>query len=226
MEIIGFLKNSFVDFPGKISCVVFTPGCNMNCWYCHNRAIINQTKGTISPDEVFHFLKTRQGLIDGVVITGGEPTLQPDLFAFMQAVKELGFLVKLDTNGSNFSQVQAAVEHGVVDYIAMDIKAPFSVYDKVTTIPNLDEIKKTLNYLPTCGVDYEFRTTYAPNLTHGDILEILHTIAGAKRYCLQAYVQPKFIKNINWPVHSNEEYQALKEQSSGLVQNFLIKNLI
>lgn len=225
MQIVGFLKNSFIDYPKHISCVVFTPGCNMNCWYCHNRSIINMTEGTIEEQEVFDFLKTRVGLVDGVVISGGEPTMQPKLFEFAKHVKELGFKVKLDTNGTNVALLKKLVDANLLDYIAMDVKAPLPDYNKVTYVPDIEELQRAIDYIQICGVDYEFRTTYLPNLTKEDILQILETVKGCKNYSLQAYIKPSFIKNDKMKNHLEEEFYELKELGKDMVQNFVVKNL-
>ncbi|MEG1500318.1 MAG: anaerobic ribonucleoside-triphosphate reductase activating protein, partial [Clostridia bacterium] len=123
MEFGGFVKNSFVDFPGVISSVVFTAGCNFNCWYCHNQGLINgEIKGHIHETEVLDFLISRKGFIDGLVISGGEPTLHLGLKAFIQKVKDLGLLIKLDTNGTNPKLLEELLEENLVDFVAMDIK--------------------------------------------------------------------------------------------------------
>ncbi len=225
MNIVGFLKNSFIDYPKNIACVVFTPGCNMNCWYCHNRAIITMTEGTINQEEVFEFLKQRKQFIDAVVISGGEPTMQPNLPEFVTKVKSLGYKVKLDTNGTNLAMVKQLVENELVNYVAMDIKAPWSSYQKITTVPSIEEMKQTAQYLMNCGIDYEFRTTFVPNLTPDDIKQIVRSIEGAKRYSLQAYIKPDFITNSNLVSHKAEIFYELQQWGKELVGEFLVKNL-
>lgn len=225
MEISGFIKNSFVDYPANIACVVFTAGCNMNCWYCHNHNLISQKYGEIEEDYVFDFLKERKGFIDGVVITGGEPTLQPDLENFIEKIKKLGFKVKLDTNGTNLNVLKNLVEKNLIDYVAMDIKAPLEKYNIITTVPNIKEIENSINYIKNCGVDYEFRTTFAPNLTCEDIEKIVNYIKGAKTYSLQQYQKPEHIvKEILQP-HTPSEFNKIKEKVGYLVNNFIIKNI-
>lgn len=225
MNIVGFLKNSLIDYPKHISCVVFAPGCNMNCWYCHNREIITMQEGTISEKEVFSFLKNRVGLIDAVVISGGEPTMQKNLVQFAKKIKDLNFKVKLDTNGTNLKMIKELVEANLLNYIAMDIKAPLNNYNKITIVPDINEVKASINYIKTCGVDYEFRTTFAPNLTNQDIVEILKEIKGAKNYSLQAYIKPSYITNERLAHHTAEDFYKLKEIGSEYVGNFYVKNL-
>lgn len=188
MLIAGFRKNSFVDYPGKVAAVVFTPHCNMRCTYCHNREIIAGDVPTIDEEKVFEHLEKRQGMLDGVVISGGEPLLQPDLPNFIDRVKELGYPVKLDTNGTNPDMLLSLITSGRVDYVAMDVKAPFDRYDLITpTRTDADALRKSVSVLRHSGVDYELRTTFAPQLSIEDIGTIAREIEGAKRYFLQQY---------------------------------------
>ena len=138
MNIAGFQKSSFVDFPGIISCVVFTPGCNMKCGYCHNKHILGGDAPKVDALMVMDYLNKRKGMLKGVVVSGGEPTLQPDLEAFVASVKALGYMVKLDTNGTNPEVVKSLCEKGYIDYVAMDIKANIEKY-------SLEEIEENMN---------------------------------------------------------------------------------
>ncbi len=228
-NIVGLQKNSFIDYPASISTVVFTPGCNMNCWYCHNCEIINQTEGTISVDDVLEFLRERVGFIDAVVVTGGEPTLQSELPAFFRAVKEMGFKTKLDTNGTNLAILKHLVEEKLLDYIAMDIKAPFEKYGKITMLPDIAEVQNSVELIKNCGVDYEFRTTFAPNLYEEEILALLQQISKTspvKVYSLQAYIRPAHITVEKLKNHEESVFHTIKEKaiSNGWVEQFNIKN--
>lgn len=225
MEISGLIKNSFVDYPKNIACVVFTAGCNMNCWYCHNHDLISETKGEIDEEYVFSLLEERKKFLDGVVITGGEPTLQPDLTEFIKKIKAIGLKVKLDTNGTNLSVVKNLVNAGFLDYIAMDVKAPLSKYSVITSVPNIQEIKDSIEYIKNCGVDYEFRTTFAPNLTSDDIKQLVKDIGFVKNYALQQYRKPEHIVKEILKPHLPSELNALKEELGGLVNNFIIRNI-
>lgn len=229
MQIIGMQKNSFIDYPAKISCVVFTPGCNMNCWYCHNREIINENEGAYDENQVLEFLKKRAGFLDAVVVSGGEATLQPDLIEFIRKVKDMGYLVKLDTNGSNPEILNKLIEDKLVDYVAMDIKAPFEKYNIITPInPNiLENVKKSVSILKSSNIDYEFRTTFAPNLSNEDIKCLLEKIAPVKNFSLQMYMKPKFIKEDKLENHKSEDFEEIKKFAidGNLVQNFQNKNL-
>lgn len=189
MKIAGIQKVSLIDYPNKISSVVFAQGCNMNCSFCHNKSLIKNDANAknISEDEFFNILRSRIGLIDAVVVSGGEPTLQKDLKDFIRKIKALGFLVKLDTNGTNPKLLQELVANELVDYIAMDIKAPLPKYSSVCRVPvNIENIEKSISILQGNRIPYEFRTTYTHELDQTDILDIVHNlIKGAEKYVLQ-----------------------------------------
>lgn len=190
MKIAGFQKTSFVDFPKCVSCVVFTPLCNMRCSYCHNKHILSGDYPIIPELTVFDYLQKRKGMIKGVVVSGGEPTLQPDLERFVCSVKEMGYRVKLDTNGTNPNVLKKLCEKGYVDYVAMDIKAPLEKYDQICG-SDIDKqrIKESIDFLKTSGIMHEFRTTFCPELTKEDILDISKKIVQQSDYYLQQYRQ-------------------------------------
>lgn len=187
----GIYKVSLVDYPGNICATVFVSGCNMRCPYCHNPDLVLEPEGLprIPGEEVLAFLTKRKGVLDGVCITGGEPTLQKEIGTFIGQVKEMGFKVKLDTNGSNPRVLGELLKSGLLDYVAMDIKAPSGRYRAVTRSRiNPDDIRASVNLLMTGDIDYEFRTTVAPGLiTEEDLLQIAGWLAGARKYVLQQY---------------------------------------
>lgn len=191
MLIKGLQKTTLLDYPGKVSCIVFVGGCNFRCPFCHNSDLVlaSQKLPTIAEDDFFNFIKTRVGLLDGVVITGGEPTLYPDLSRFMKKVKGLGFLVKLDTNGSNPEMVRKLIKGRLVDYIAMDLKGPLSTYQNYA-----EHIETTIKILTKSGLEFELRTTVVPTLhTKEDLLEMareLQTI-GLVTWYLQQFSPKK-----------------------------------
>ncbi len=187
MRLAGIHKNSFVDYPGHIAAVIFTQGCNMNCWYCHNRHILDNSGETADEKNVFAFLNERKNFLDGVVLTGGEPLMQDDAIEFLRKLRETGLNVKLDTNGTSPKALEKIMDESLVDCIAMDIKAPFEKYDLITPMANIPAIKKSIKLMMGSGIDYEFRTTFAPNLTAEDIGEIARNIKGAKKYCIQQF---------------------------------------
>ena len=196
MRIGGFQKLSLIEYPGKISCVVFTIGCNLRCPYCYVPQLVlpEKMKGLkeISASEIFSFLEKNRGLNDAVVITGGEPTLQPDLRDFIRRIKEMDYLVAIETNGTNFEMLKSLIEEGLVDYVEMDIKnrLDFERYNltvgNVLTEEIFENIKKSIELLLKDIVPYGFRTTLVKEF-HGidDVVEIARAIKGARVYYLQ-----------------------------------------
>ncbi len=213
----GFEKFTLIDYPGKTACMVYTIGCNFRCPYCHNPELVDETVSkTFSESEVLSFLDTRRGLLDGVVITGGEPTMHDDLPAFMAKVKEKGFSVKLDSNGTNPAMLREVITKGLVDYVAMDMKAPLRNYSKTVARPvDTGKIHESIKLLITSDISYEFRTTLLKALTTpDDILEIGKEIQGAKAYYLQKFVptkllNPQFRKKVTY---SDKELAELQKK--------------
>ncbi len=176
MRISGLVGSSLIDFPDCISCVLFLQGCNWNCWYCHNPQLIPLENNTgeqveYSMETFKDFLDRRRGRLDGVVVTGGEPTIHHELPALLSMIKEMGYAVKLDTNGSNPRMVKDILDANLVDYIAMDIKAPWEKYRKICgSGANVDRVKETLDILKRCSIGWEARTTVCPSLDSKDLL--------------------------------------------------------
>lgn len=185
MQFAGLVKNSFLDFPGYIAAVVFVPGCNMDCWYCHNKHLWKK-EDLIPREEIESFLDSHKGFLDGVVISGGEPTLQGSLEEFIKGVKAKGYMVKLDTNGTDPGTVRKLLP--IIDYIAVDIKAPPGGLNRVVSW-DMDEapIWETADMLISSNAAYEFRTTMMPLLDIEDVEKIAKRILGAKRYAVQQY---------------------------------------
>tara|TARA_Y100001933_G_C18931827_1_gene535658 strand:+ start:162 stop:866 length:705 start_codon:yes stop_codon:yes gene_type:complete len=194
MQIKGFQKTTFIDYPNKVASLVFTGGCNFRCPFCHNGGLVvnpNQYPTTL-PETVFQHLQKRKGIIDGLVITGGEPTLMPGLKAFIQSVKALGVSVKLDTNGTNPGVLKDLIHEGLVDYIAMDIKHVFEKYASAIgpSKVDMDPIKDSIQIIIASGVDHEFRTTVIKGMhTEEDIALMAGQVSGANNYILQQYVK-------------------------------------
>jgi pyruvate formate lyase activating enzyme len=167
MRIGGFQKFSLLDYPGLVSAIVFTQGCNFRCPYCHNPELVlpDQFGETVDPEWILAFLETRQGRLDGVTITGGEPTIQPDVLEWLEAIKQRSFRVKLDTNGSNPHVVKQALDRNLLDFIAMDIKAPLDSYAALAgTAVDTAAIEQSIAHILHSGIAYQFRTTLAPTL--------------------------------------------------------------
>ena len=193
MRIDGLQKMTLLDFPGKVACTVFTGGCNFRCPFCHNALLVTKLpeKPDYTEDEILSFLEKRVGLLDGVAITGGEPLLNPDIGDFIRKIRDMGYAVKLDTNGSFPERLKAIVGEGLVDYVAMDIKNRREKYAETIGLKNLDlsKIEESIEFLKSGAVDYEFRTTVVKQFhTVEDIRAAAEWISGAKRYFLQNFV--------------------------------------
>lgn len=197
MKIHGLQKMTLLDFPGKVACTVFLGGCEFRCPYCHNTELLDPNAPELmNGEQLLAFLKKREGLLDGVAITGGEPLLRPELPELLKAIRELGYMVKLDTNGDHPDELRKVVEAGLVDYVAMDIKNSPERYGETIGIPDIDisniisNIKKSVEYLINENkVDYEFRTTTLKQFHDEESFKgIAQWIKGAKRYYIQNFV--------------------------------------
>lgn len=191
MNIRGLSKTSLVDYPGRISAVVFTGGCNMRCPFCHNPELaLNSSPMQVTEDEILRFLEKRRGLIDGVTITGGEPSLQADLHEFMKKIKAMGFLVKLDSNGLNPGVISRIIEERLADYFAVDVKSSPEKYSHAAGV-NADwkKVKETIELIRSSGTEYEIRTTCVPGFVDLDDISRIPEISGhVKSYFLQQFV--------------------------------------
>ena len=191
MDFVGIDKFSLLDFEDRISCVLFCKPCNYRCSFCHNGTTVLEAETVIPFEDILEYLESRKGLIDAVVVSGGEPTLMPDLKEKIIKLRELGFLIKLDTNGTNPEVVKDLYENHLIDYVAMDIKNSFVKYAMTVGVKNafLDKISQTIKFLMTSGIDYEFRTTLIDEFhNEQDMRDIAETIKGAKCLYLQKYV--------------------------------------
>lgn len=216
MKIGGLQKVSLIDYPGLICSIVFLQGCNYKCPYCHNPELVNPQlfKPGIREKEVLEFLHTRKGKVDAVTITGGEPTIQSDLESFIRQVKKMGFAVKLDTNGSQPQVIKTLLAENLLDFIAMDIKAPLEKYKNIVGAQvDLELIKESISLILKAKILYEFRTTLVESqLEENDILKIGELISGANNYVLQKFVSSKtldnkFLKEKSFP---DEKLQKIK----------------
>lgn len=192
MQISGFQKTTLLDFPGHLAATIFTGGCNFRCPFCHNGDLVLHADQlpAFSEEEIFSHLIKRQGILDGVCITGGEPTLQPDLAAFITKIRTLGYAVKLDTNGYRPDILMNLCERGLVDYVAMDIKHAPDKYNSICQISafDLNRIKLSVDYLKKGTIPYEFRTTLVQELhKEDDMTAIAEWLSGADAYYLQPY---------------------------------------
>jgi pyruvate formate lyase activating enzyme len=192
VELKGWIRTSLIDYPDHIATVLFTGGCNFRCPMCHNAELVLRPAElpTLPEEEVWEFLARREGMVDGVVITGGEPTLQPDLAPFLRRLKDAGLDVKLDTNGYRPRVLEALLSEGLLDYVALDIKAPPEKYPLLTGLTDVDVtcFEQSVALLKESDVPHEFRTTVVPGLLdEDDVIRIAQGIAGADQYALQQF---------------------------------------
>ncbi len=201
----GFQKLSLIEYPEKISAIVFLGNCNFKCHFCYNIDLVKNYKKLpdIPEKEILDFLETRKGLLDGLAITGGEPTIHKELPEFIKKIKDLGFLVMLETNGTNSEMLKELIDNKLVDYIAMDIKAPLEKYDEITGVKvNKKDIQVSIDIIRKSGIDYEFRTTVIPkHFKEDDVLAIGKWLKGSKRYVLQQFRPEKTL---------NEDYKKME----------------
>lgn len=192
MIFAGMVKNSLIDYPGLIACVLFVPACNYDCFYCHNRFLLSGDSDKLDLADVEDFLQKRQGLIDAVVISGGEPTLQKDLIAYLEKIRKMGYKLKLDTNGSNPEVIEKILDKGLVDYYAVDYKAPKGRYQEICgEKADPEQVLVTINLLLSQGADFEVRTTVIPQLKIEDMLQMARELPQLPRYKLNAYRIPE-----------------------------------
>lgn len=221
MLIGGIQGISLIDYPGKVSAALFTIGCNMRCGYCHNPELVlpERFAQAIDLDEIFDFLHSRRGKLDGVVISGGEPTVQPDLEEFIAKIKSLGFLVKLDTQGTAPATIDSLIKKELIDFIAMDIKGPLHKYAQIAARPvDISAIQQSINIILSSGIDHEFRTTIVrEQLSPQDIDDIGQLIHGGKRFALQKFkagytINPQFSRRHTYTDEEFEEFKKVLEK--------------
>ena len=228
MRIGGFQKFSLIDYPGKICAIIFTQGCNFRCPYCHNPELVLPEKFTelIPEEQVFSFLESRRGKLEAVEFTGGEPTLQPDLIDVIQKIKKMGFLVKLDSNGSNPDILQKIADLDIVDYFATDIKAPLEKYQEITRSDiGSEKIAQSIKIIMNSGKAYEFRTTVVkPLLVKEDFDKIGKLIQGAEFYAFQKFENKKVLSpSLFLTEHSLEELQEFCATMKKYVQKCVVR---
>ena len=216
MIIKGLQKTTLLDFPTKVACTVFTSGCNFRCPFCHNASLVinPDNSDTVNIDALFDYLKKRQGILDGVCITGGEPLLQKDIKEFIKRIKDLGYAVKLDTNGSRSKTLIELVETGLVDYVAMDIKGAPEKYSSICGIDMqkyMNDVTESVKFLLSRAVEYEFRTTVVRELhEYNDFEAIGEWISNADKYFLQQFKNSgDLIKNDNFTAYNKEEMENI-----------------
>lgn len=229
MKIAGMQKLSLVDYPEKMCCTLFTSGCNFRCPFCHNAGlVVRPAEEIISNDEVFDYLKKRKGMLQAVTISGGEPTLQKGLKEFVQQVKDLGYLVKLDTNGTNPDLLIDLVQSGLVDYVAMDIKNSKAKYAVTSGLSQMDiaGVEKSVDFLLKGSIPFEFRTTVVRDFhTAEDFKDIAGWIGNPDRYFLQQFVNSGDLVDDSVHGYDNNEMQQLIKQVNEYIPNAKLRGV-
>jgi len=231
MEIGGLQKTTLIDYPGRVACTVFLIGCNFRCPFCYSSELVLPEKIKLQPriyeKDFFKFLKERKGLLDNLVLCGGEPTINKDLPQFCKKIKKLGYFVKLDTNGSNPEMLKKLIDEKLIDYVAMDIKAPRRKYEFFSGAKLVNEVEESVNILKKNQIGYEFRTTIAPGLKKEDILKATNWIAGkGVNYFLQEFTAQKEVINpeiLGLPVLKRKEIEEIIEQIKPKFKNCQIR---
>lgn len=230
MKIHGLNKTTLLDYPEHVAATVFTGGCNFRCPFCHNSELVLAPGGqpVLSEEEVLDFLTKRRGVLEGVCITGGEPTLQPDLEEFMGKVKELGYLVKLDTNGYRPKVLERLVQAGLLDYVAMDVKAAPENYSRAAGLPGMDVklVKRSIELLKESKTDYEFRTTVVKGIHKiEEFEEIGRWLSGARAYYLQSYRENENVLCPGFEVFSREEMEAMAALAHRYIDRVMLRGV-
>ncbi|MCI9198071.1 MAG: anaerobic ribonucleoside-triphosphate reductase activating protein [Lachnospiraceae bacterium] len=214
MLIHGFTKTTLLDYPGKVAATIFLGGCNFRCPFCHNAPLVlaPEQEPAFPLEEILHFLEKRRKILDGVCISGGEPTLDPDLRSLCRSIKALGYPIKLDTNGTDPGLLRGLAGEQLIDHIAMDVKSSPEHYASLTGMdgPDLDRIAQSIQWLLTDPLPYEFRTTVVRELhTEADIIRISQWIVGARAYFLQAYQDAPQVMQPGFTAYPKEEMEHL-----------------
>ena len=226
MHIAGLQKLSLLDYPGKVACTVFLSGCNLRCPYCHNAELISPHYAgeKISQTELMNFLDSRKEKIDGVCISGGEPTLTPELPELIKAIRKKGFFVKIDTNGTNPEMLKKLIEEKLVDYVAMDIKNSRIHYSEACGTEILPQIEESVHHLMNGNIDYEFRTTVCKPLhTLNDMKDIGLWLKGANRYFIQQFVGSGNVPDKSLSPFLPEELKQLKNAVLPYIPNTRVR---
>ncbi|MBL7159247.1 anaerobic ribonucleoside-triphosphate reductase activating protein [Candidatus Microgenomates bacterium] len=224
-SIRGLQKTTLIDYPGKIACVIFFSNCNFRCPFCHNKDLVLESNDLprFSEQEIFAFLKSRQKILEGVVLTGGEPTLYPNLKKFVEKITKLGFLVKLDTNGLNSKGLKQLVNQRLLDYVAMDFKGPINKYSKIVNAKvNTKAIKESMRFLVSSSLPYEFRTTVVPGIhKEADILKMAEELKNVTRYKLHVIRINWFLQQFRPGSCLNEEFNKIKPYAKSFYDKIL-----
>lgn len=228
MKIFGFQKMTLLDFPGRVACTVFTGGCNFRCPFCHNASLVTHIDGEeITTEEILSYLNKRKGLLDGVCVTGGEPLLQTDLADFLRAVKEMGYAVKLDTNGAYPEKLKALLEENLIDYVAMDIKNSKEKYALTCGVAvDMQKIEQSVELLKEGRVEYEFRTTLVKELHETqDIMSMAKWLSGTRYWYLQSFVDSGDLIGKNLSAHSEAWVKNAQSLAGQVIEGVKVRGL-
>lgn len=227
MNISGFNKLTLTDYPEKVACIVFTQGCNFNCGFCHNSGLIKcNMENLISEQEVFDYLEKRKNVIDGVVISGGEPTIQKDLTKFAEKVKQIGYSIKLDTNGTNPDVLKEMIDNSLVDYIAMDVKNVFDEYSPIVNKQevNINKIKQSIDLIKKSNIQHEFRTTIIKDYHNIDkIAKITEYLGKEEKYFLQNFENSSNVIDRSLSPFTNDMLQNMQSTMNKNYPNVIVR---
>ena len=229
MQILGLNKTTLLDYPEHVAATVFTGGCNFRCPFCHNMdLVLGEVEPALSTEDFFAFLEKRKGILDGVCITGGEPTLQKDLPDFVRGIRDKGYLVKLDTNGYRPKVLEELLRENLLDYVAMDIKSSVENYPRVTGMADLDVtgIQESVSLLKSAGIPYEFRTTVVKGLHRIDEFdEIGRWLQGAEAYFLQAFRENEKVPDKSLSSFSEAEMREMKQLAERYIERVELRGI-
>lgn len=229
MQILGLNKTTLLDYPEHVAATVFTGGCNFRCSFCHNMdLVLGEVEPALSTEDFFAFLEKRKGILDGVCITGGEPTLQKDLPDFIRGIRDKGYLVKLDTNGYRPKVLEELLRENLLDYVAMDIKSSVENYPRVTGMADLDVtgIQESVSLLKSAGIPYEFRTTVVKGLHRIDEFdEIGRWLQGAEAYFLQAFRENEKVPDKSLSSFSEAEMREMKQLAERYIERVELRGI-
>ncbi|RLJ07338.1 MAG: anaerobic ribonucleoside-triphosphate reductase activating protein [Candidatus Aenigmatarchaeota archaeon] len=230
IEVKGWQKTSLIDYPGKMCSVIFLPYCNFRCPFCQNPGLVKnpEEQPSISVEEVVEYIESKKEWIDGVCVTGGEPTIHKDLPELLEKFKSIGVFVKLDTNGSNPEMLKELIKKGLLDYVAMDIKAPLEKYHIAAGVKvDTEKIKESINIIKNSGIDYEFRATVIPRLhKKEDLQKMAELVKGAKKFAIQQF-RPNITLDESFQKekpYSNEELEEFKEMFKGFFEKIEVRS--
>lgn len=229
MRIAALQRVTLIDYPGKIGATVFTQGCNFRCPYCHNPELVDPARyePIISEKEVLSFLDKRRGKLDAVTVTGGEPSIHRSLGRFLETLREMGYLIKIDTNGSNPDVVEKIISRKLVDYLAMDVKGPLDKYGEIASVKiDTSKIRRSIEIITSSGIEHEFRTTILRSqLNLQDLISVARLIKKAHLYVLQPFVPSKILNSsfLSEASYSQEEFSTIRDNLEKVVTRVVIR---